>query len=272
MINRFTLNPIWLLMAAAIFMALNLSAKTLILPIEAITDSGTLSAEDFRKKYPGIDVTGSVPSEEGFYVHYAHGNLNYYFGPLDDYGEALEKKLELGEIREAVLYEAPELGDGTIEIFEYSYEMFSEANAPGAEGEEGSMPGQSGESDAPWENSPEGDTIGAQPGESGQKIGQIGQQGQAGSQQQAGFPQFPQSSQNSQQGGSPSNQQGQQGQRSIFPMPSQSGGGGPPIPSQGGGGGGPPIPGGSGESGPPSPSQGGGIPIWQLIRKILWGR
>ncbi len=260
MINRFTLKPIWLLMAAAIFMALNLSAKTLILPVEAITDSGTLSAEDFRKKYPGIDVTGSVPSEEGFYIHYAHGNLNYYFGPLDDYGEALEKKLELDEIREAVLYEAPELGDGTIEIFEYSYEMFSEANASDKAGEEGSMPGESGESDAPWENSPEGDTIGAQPGESGQKVGQMGQQGQEGSQQQSGFPQLPQSSQNSQQGGSPSSQQGQQGQRNIFPTPSQSGGGGPPIP------------GGGGESGPPSPSQGGGIPIWQIIRKILWGR
>lgn len=261
MINRFTLNPIWWLMAAVLFLALNLSALTLILPVEAITDSGTLSAEDFRKKYPGIDVSGSVPSEEGFYVHYSHGNLTYYFGPLDDYDEALQKKLELDEIREAVLYEAPELGDGTIEIFEYSYEMFSEANAPGAAGEGESMPGQSGESDAPWENSPEGDTIGAQPGESGQKIGQVGQQGQMGQQGQEG----------SQQPGSPSNQQGQQGSRSIFPMPSQGGSGGPPMPSQGGSGG-PPIPGGSGESGPPSPSQGGGIPIWQLIRKILWGR
>ncbi len=272
MANRFKLNPIWWLMAAALFLTLNLAAKTLILPVEAITDSGTLSADDFSKKYPGIDISGSVPGEEGWYIQYTHGNLTYYFGPLDDYDEAIQKKLEMEEIRESVLYEAPELSDSTVEIFEYSYEMFSDANAPGAAGEEGSIPGQTAEEGTPGESILEGGVIGDQQGESGQKSGQLGQQ------EQSGFPQFPmgQSPQNSQQGGSPSNQQGQQGQqgsRSIFPPPSQSGGGGPSIPSQGGGGGGPPIPGGGGESGPPSPSQGGGgLPIWQLIRKIFWGR
>ena len=259
MTNRITLNPNLWLMAAALFLALNLSAKTLILPVEAIAASGTLSAEDFRKKYPGIDISGSVPDEEGFFVHYSHANLSYYFGPIDDYAEALQKQLEMIEIYEAVLYEAPELSDSTIEIFEYSYEMFSEANAPGAAGEEGSIPGQTAEEGTPGESILDGGVIGAQQGESGQKAG-------LGQQDQAGIPQFPmgQSPQNSQQGGFPSSQQGQQGSQSSFPMPpSQGGGGGPSMPSQGGG----------GESGPPSSGQGGGgLPIWQLIRKIFWGR
>ena len=272
MIKSLTLRQSWLL-PATLFIVAGLPAKTLILPVEAIVDSGQLSAEDFKKKYPGIDITGSVPDEEGWYVRYTHENLCYYFGPLENYNDALQKKLEMDEIRDAVLYEAPELSDSTIEVFQFSYEMFSEANAPGSAGAEGEMPGQltvAGASDA---NTPEGADAGEQQGQSDQMLGQMGQQEQAGDRQQPGFPQFPigQNQQSSQRSGSPSIQQGQQSSRSL-PFPSQSSGGrGPPIPSQGGSGG-PPIPGGSGEQGPPSPSQGGGIPIWQIIRKIFWGR
>ena len=48
MIKSLTLRQSWLL-PATLFIVAGLPAKTLILPVEAIVDSGQLSAEDFEK-------------------------------------------------------------------------------------------------------------------------------------------------------------------------------------------------------------------------------
>lgn len=101
-----------------------LAARALVLPVEAIDDAARLSAGEFSRRYPGIDVTGYFPDEEGFYINYNHQDLDYYFGPLDDYNEAIRWKDRLMVVREEVVSLRPSLGSSDVTIYEFTYDMF----------------------------------------------------------------------------------------------------------------------------------------------------
>lgn len=98
-------------------------AKSVILPVEAIEDSATMSAEEFENAHPGIDISGYIPDEEGYYVKYSHENLNYYFGPVDVYLEAVLWKDKLAAIVENVTAVRLTLQNSELEIYHFDHEM-----------------------------------------------------------------------------------------------------------------------------------------------------
>ena len=108
-----------------------LAARALVLPVEAIDDAARLSAAEFTRRYPGIDVTGYFPDEEGIYINYNHQDLNYYFGPLDDYNEAIRWKDRLMVVREEVVSLRPSLGSSDVTIYEFTYDMFDKKDGSG---------------------------------------------------------------------------------------------------------------------------------------------
>ena len=105
----------------------HLLALSLILPMEAIYESGRLEKDAFKKKYPGIDVTSDIPDEEGYYVRYTHGNLTYYFGPTHDYIVAEEKSFELQEIVDLATFELPYLKNSNIYVWQFTEDIFGTA-------------------------------------------------------------------------------------------------------------------------------------------------
>jgi len=229
-----------------------LQGKALVLPVEAIDDTAKLSAEEFNKKHTGIDISGYYPDDPGFYVSYTHENLTYYFGPLEEYIEAINWKDKLVAVREEVIYERPSLSSSEIVIYNFSLEVIEEQGRKMKEGEGsdgssngefGQMVGQPGQDAEQGQESgiflPQG---GAQSDQSGQQQGQSGsQEGQRGSssgQQGIQIIQFP----GQQQSGQSSNSSSSSG--------SSSGGSGS---SSGGGGG------------------GGGKPSWWEIIKGIFG-
>ncbi len=204
-----------------------LNGKSLVLPVEAIEDTGKLSAEEFSKRHAGIDVSGYYPDDPGYYIAYTHENLTYYFGPLEEYIEAIQWKDKLSAIREDVIYERPSLGSSEIVIYNFTLETIEEhgRNMQNAAGSDGSTDGESGQmAGMPGQEGSEGQESGILIPEGGQQQGQTGsQQGQQGS--QAG-------GQQNQQGGVqvmqlPSGQQGQQSGQSTSSQRSSSSSGNP---------------------------------------------
>ena len=103
--------------------------KSVILPVEAIEDSATMSAEEFESTHPGIDISGYIPDEEGYYIKYSHENLNYYFGPVDTYLEAVLWKDKLAAIVEDVISVRLTLQNSELEIYHFDHEMLQAAQA-----------------------------------------------------------------------------------------------------------------------------------------------
>ena len=223
-----------------------LAAKALVLPVEAIDDAARLSADEFTRQYPGVDVTGYFPDEEGFYINYNHDDLDYYFGPLDDYNEAIRWKDRLMVVREEVISLRPSLGSSDVTIYEFTYDLFDKNDGSG----DGASVMAVG-ADVMGQGGQEGQQ-GKQGVSLGQEIshGQLGQRGQQGQMRQ----------------------QGQQGQRGfpVFQLPGQSGSrsasnssGSPSSSSKNSQS--------SSSSSSRSSSSGGGssMPWWQLIRSIF---
>ncbi len=115
-------NCCWLLF---LFLALNTRGKTLVLPIESITDSGQMSAKEFSIKNPGIDITGSIPDTEGYYIMYEHVNLIYYFGPTNNKNTADIKINELRKILSDATETRSVLKESKIELINFSYDSFN---------------------------------------------------------------------------------------------------------------------------------------------------
>ncbi len=235
-----------------------LNGKSLVLPVEAIDDAATMTAKEFNDKHQGIDVSGYYPDDPGYYVGYTHENLTFYFGPLEEYIEAIEWKDKLTAVREDVVYKRPTLGSSEVVIYnltletieEHGRSMKQEAAGRGgsSSGEIGQMTGQSG-----------------QTGDQGQESGiiivqnQTGQeQGQKGGQSGRG------------QQGSPIIQiPGQQGQQSGQ---GQSSSGGSSSNSSGGSTGSSGSSGGGSSSSNSSGGGGGGKPSWwEMIKGIFGG-
>ena len=113
-----------------------LPAKTLLLPVEAVEDSRYVTLEDFRLLYPGIDISGYTPDEEGWYVRYRHENLTYYFGPVSDHAGALRHKRRLEKIRHDVIRKRESLASSEIVLYQFSPERL-EAQLSGGRQEQG---------------------------------------------------------------------------------------------------------------------------------------
>ena len=245
---------LWTFAAVSLFMAFtSLNAKSIVLPVEAIDDTASMSAEEFNQKHQGIDVSGYYPDDPGYYVAYTHENLTYYFGPLDEYIEAINWKDKLAAVREEVIYKRPTLGSSEVVIYNFSLETIEEhgrnmkqeeeAGRNGSSrGEFGQMTGQSGQTGDLGQESgillPQGQS-GQQQGQNGQQQGQMGSQSGSG---QQGSPIFQ----------LPGSQQSQQSGQSGSSGSSSSSGGG----SSGGG---------------SSSSSGGGKPSWWQIIKGIFG-
>ena len=123
-----------------------IQARSLVLPVEAVEASKRMPADIFAEKYPGVDISGSIPDTEGYYVRYIHENLTYYFGPMDDYYDAMDLLQEMVEIREICIISRPELENSRIDIFQFSYDMLKKKKNRNADQQGGAQSGEMSQS------------------------------------------------------------------------------------------------------------------------------
>ncbi len=95
--------------------------KVIVYPLEAVLDSGAMSHGQFKKRYPGIDVTDFGLTDEGWYIRYSHQKLVYMFGPSDDLEYTRELKAVLEEIRLSAVLKNPKLSTSKIEIVKFEF-------------------------------------------------------------------------------------------------------------------------------------------------------
>lgn len=117
----------WSILATFLLADVSLLGKSVILPVEVIDDSADLTAEEFNSQHPGIDVSGYIPDEEGYYIEYTHENLTYYFGPIDQYEEAIVWKDKLMVIREEVISARLTLQKSEVRIYHFNHEILARA-------------------------------------------------------------------------------------------------------------------------------------------------
>ncbi len=258
-----------------------LLGKSLILPIEAIYDSGRLSIDKFQEKYPGIDVSSDIPDVEGYYIRYSHENLTYYFGPVEDYLTAEQKSFELQDIVDLATFENPNLQNSEIYVWQFNHDMFEQALGGSgsdmdqeglqvAEIDGGAMGAASGS-----RNMEGGQIITADPSSRALGTQVMGEQSSDSGQPIGGMPGQPNSMSGQQQiqqiggqmGQMQNNSSSNQNQSNSQSSQSASSGGG-----QSGQGGGSGSSSGSSQSQGQQQQQGGGMSIWQMLGKMLFGR
>ncbi|MGK0238705.1 MAG: hypothetical protein ACKVGW_21895 [Verrucomicrobiia bacterium] len=112
-------------LACAIFsvssLAQNTPTKVIVYPLEAVIDSGTMSKSQFKKRYPGIDVTQYGLVDEGWYIRYSHERLVYMFGPSDDLEYTRELKALLEEIRLSAVLKNSKISSSKVEIVKFEF-------------------------------------------------------------------------------------------------------------------------------------------------------
>lgn len=99
----------------------NKPTKVIVYPLEAVIDSGAMSHGQFKKRYPGIDVTDFGLTDEGWYIRYTHQKLVYMFGPSDDLEYTRELKAVLEEIRLTAVLKNSKLSSSKIEIVKFEF-------------------------------------------------------------------------------------------------------------------------------------------------------
>ena len=106
--------------------------KVIVYPLEAVIDSGTMTKSQFKKQYPGIDVTDFGLTDEGWYIRYSHQKLVYMFGPSNDLEYSRELKAVLEDIRLSAVLKEPKLSSSKIEIveFKFSARLILDASSP----------------------------------------------------------------------------------------------------------------------------------------------
>jgi len=124
------MKPWWII---GFLLTLPLRAETLVLPVEAITDSGRLSAAAFAERHPGIALVGTVPEAEGYYVRYRHENLTYLFGPVAERAAAERWRLDLEVIRDQAVAAPPAQRYSVVDLFEFRFDNAT-ANGPAGQG------------------------------------------------------------------------------------------------------------------------------------------
>ncbi len=271
LLNRFTVFGVISLLGTQSVLALSL-----ILPMEAIYESGRLRQDEFKKKYPGIDVSSDIPDEEGYYVRYTHTNLTYYFGPVDDYYTAEDKSFELQEIIDLATFELPYLKSSEIYVWQFSDGMFEDAMSGGqAEGlQVAEIDGNQGSSGGSSQSNEQGTIINTGPMNAAQ-MAQMREAQESGEMGQMGGPpgqmnQMPGQQQMQEAGGqmsqSQKNMASNQGNQSSQSQQSQSSSG---SSGQGGGQGSGGGSSGSSKSQGQEQQQGGGMSIWKMLGRIF---
>lgn len=119
-------RPIFTLLLGIAFFALSswaqyAPAKVIVYPLEAVIDSGKMTQGQFKKRYPGIDVTDFGLTDEGWYIRYTHERLVYLFGPSDDLEYTRELKAVLDEIRLSAVLQDPKLSSSKVEIVRFEF-------------------------------------------------------------------------------------------------------------------------------------------------------
>lgn len=95
--------------------------KVIVYPLEAVIDSGKMTQGQFKKRYPGINVTDFGLTDEGWYIRYTHERLVYLFGPSDDLEYTRELKAVLEEIRLSTVLKNPKLSSSKVEIVRFEF-------------------------------------------------------------------------------------------------------------------------------------------------------
>ena len=95
--------------------------KIIVYPLEAVIDSGTMTYGQFKKRYPGINVTNFGLTDEGWYIRYTHQRMVYMFGPSDDLEYTRELKAVLDEIRLSTVLKNPKLSSSKVEIVRFEF-------------------------------------------------------------------------------------------------------------------------------------------------------
>lgn len=89
-------------------------ANIWVFPVEAIKSAMTMSAKAFNETYPGINVSNTGLTDEGYYVRYEHHGLVYYFGPIDDVATAVKWRSDMELLRTRLVEKRPELDSSTV--------------------------------------------------------------------------------------------------------------------------------------------------------------
>ena len=106
---------------APVVWAQDTPTKVIDYPLEAVIDSGSMTKSQFKKRYPGIDVTDFGLNDEGWYIRYSHQKLVYMFGPSNDLEYSRELKAVLENIRLSAVLKEPKLSSSKIEIVEFKF-------------------------------------------------------------------------------------------------------------------------------------------------------
>lgn len=85
-----------------------------VFPVEAITAAMRYDKETFQELFPGIDVTHTGITDEGFYVRYSHEFLVLFFGPIASVEEGVKYRGDLDYLRSELIKKKPELETSTV--------------------------------------------------------------------------------------------------------------------------------------------------------------
>ena len=107
-----------------------------VFPPEAINDAMHLKEDEFRILNPGIDISISGLSDEGFYVRYIHEDLIYYFGPISDLETARRWRDDMVLVRERLVQKRPTLEESKVELVRFTHERAGGSGAGTGSGSE----------------------------------------------------------------------------------------------------------------------------------------
>ena len=121
MIRLYAIVSLTCAIFSTISFAQNTPTKVIVYPLEAVIDSGTMTNSQFKKRYPGIDVTDFGLVDEGWYIRYTHQRMVYMFGPSDDLEYTRELKAVLEEIRLSAVLQNSKISSSKIEIVRFEF-------------------------------------------------------------------------------------------------------------------------------------------------------
>lgn len=85
-----------------------------VFPVEAISAAMRYDKEAFQELFPGIDVTLTGITDEGFYIRYSHELMVFFFGPIASLEEAVRYRGDMDYLRSELIKKKPELETSTV--------------------------------------------------------------------------------------------------------------------------------------------------------------
>jgi hypothetical protein len=127
MLRLTTILTLALVLLSGSSLAQRTPTKVIVYPLEAVIDSGTMTQGQFKKRYPGIDVTDFGLTDEGWYIRYTHELMVYMFGPSDDLEYTRELKAVFDEIRLSAVLQNSKISSSKVEIVRFEFSAFGDA-------------------------------------------------------------------------------------------------------------------------------------------------